>query len=226
MADLPEEGRYEFQDDASGPAEGPPGRSPEPGRRKPKGSAAREEFLANAAKATRMPLRDKLILTGFLAVLVGFAAFMAVRQQMQQSAEQEALQAAIHQFLFLPVRDRPGSRRARAGKVVLIDARKQALDRLHRALPEELRATTPAEVETIARMDYDRKVVGRFETGAEAVELNGTMTLIDRATRTFIAARSFSWGKPPTSIPRSSDTDDVTGPPPLKEMAAFLTEYR
>jgi hypothetical protein len=226
MADLPEEGGYGFEDDTSRPDGEPSGRPHGPRPRKPKDRAAREQFLAEAAKSKRVRLRDKLILIGFLTVLIGFAVFMAVRQEMQQSAEREAFGAAIDQFLFTPVEARPGGARPKVGKVVLIDAQKRALDKLHRAIPEELRASTPAEAETIARMDYNRKVVGRFEMGAEAVELSGTMTLIDRLSKTVIAKRSFSWGPPPKSIPRSSDKDDVTGPAPLEEMTAFLTEHR
>ena len=226
MADLPEEDHYGFQEDVSRPAGGLPEISPEPRPRRPKDRTKREQFLADAAKSTGMPLRDKLALIGLVVPLIGFAVFMAVRQIVQEKAETEALQAAISEFLFTPVEGRPGDPRPRAGKVVLVDAQKRALDRLHVSLREDLRAKTPSEAETIARMDYNRKVVGRFEMGAEAVELSGTMTLVDRASRTVIARRSFSWGKPPGSIPRAGYKDDVTGPPPLMEMVAFFTEYR
>jgi hypothetical protein len=226
VAELPEDDQYGFQDDMSPPHEAPSSRPRQSRPRKSKDRTSREQFLADAAKATRMSLRDKLTLIGLLVPLIGFAAFMAVRQIVQEKAEKEALQAAINEFLFTPVEARPGDPRPRAGRVVLIDVQKRALDRLHVALREDLRAKTPAEAETIARMDYTRKVVGRFEMGAEAVELSGTMTLVDRASRTVIASRFFSWGKPPTSIPRAGYKDDVTGPPPLMEMAAFFTEYR
>jgi hypothetical protein len=98
--------------------------------------------------------------------------------------------------------------------VVLIDMDKRAFDRLHLSLAEDLRARTPAEVATIAQMHYTRQEVGRFEMGARAIHLSCTMTLVDRASKTIIATRSFDWGKPPARIPRNGSKEDVTGAAP------------
>jgi hypothetical protein len=165
-----------------------------------------------------------------VAVLVGIcvavAVFMAVRQNAQNGAEQSAFQAAVDDYLFSPVEPGPGVAPPRAGKVVLVDVDRRAFDPFHLALPDDLRAHAPAEVATVAQMRYTRQEVGRYEMGARAVRLSCTMTVIDRASRTVIATHSFSWGEPPGSIPRAGDKEDVTGPPPLKEINSFLTGLR
>jgi hypothetical protein len=173
-----------------------------------------------------LSLRDWLIVTVGLAALIGFAAFMAVRQETQRSAEIGGLQAVVDAFLFAPVEQAPGAAVPRAGKVVLVDVGKRAIDDLHVALPEDVRAQTPDEVTTVAQLRYTRQEVGHFEGGARAIQLKATLTVIDRKTQTVIATRSFTWGKPPTRIPRTGATEDIVGTAPWKEITAFLKGLR
>ena len=151
---------------------------------------------------------------------------MAVWQTMEQNEERSALQAAVGEYLFTPQQPGPGVARPKVGKVVLVDMDKRAFDDFHMAIHDSLRAHAPAEVQTVAQMRYTRQEVGRFEMGARAIQLSCTMTLADRATKTLIASRSFTWGKPPATIARGGGKDDVTGLAPLEEIKSFLTELR
>src|SRR5262249_9634990 len=120
----------------------------------------------------------------------------------------------------------PGVPLPRAGKVVLVDVDRRALDPFHLALPADLRARAPAEVVTVAQMHYTRQEVGRDEMGAPAIRLSSPRTVTDRASRPGTASHSFAWGEPPGSSPRAGGKEDVTGPPPLKEINSFLTGLR
>jgi hypothetical protein len=226
VADPSQEGVYGFQEDPPQPAEGRPAPPPRPRRRPPKAPPAARPPAARAPKSKGTRLRDGVTVAVILGICISVAVFMAVRQNSQRNAEESAFRAAVGDYLFSPVEPGPVVSRPRAGKVVLVDMDKRAFDDFHLALPEEVRATSPAEVATIAQMRYTRQEVGHYEFGVRAIQLSCTMTVVDRASRTVIATRSFTWGLPPASIPRSSDRDDVTGPPPLKEITAFLTGLR
>src|SRR5262249_48884168 len=155
-------------------------------------------------------LRERIAVAVIVGICVTVAVFMAIRQSVQENAEQSAFQSTIDDYLFSPVQPTPGVRPPRAGNVVLVDMDKTPFDRLQLALPEDLRARAPADATTVAQMRYIRQEVGRFEMGARAIQQSCTMTLVDRASRTVIATRSFVWGKPPTRIPRTGSKEDVT----------------
>ena len=226
MADQSQDAVYGFAEDSPKPAGGPPALPSHRRRRPPNAPPPAASPPAGAPEAKAKRRREIVALVVIVGICVTVAVFMAVRQNVQESAEQSAFQSAIDDYLFSPLQPEPGVPRPRAGKVVLIDMDKRAFDRLHLNLNEDLRAHTPAEVATIAQMRYTRQQVGRFEMGARAIQPSCTMTLVDRASRTVIATRSFVWGPPPTRIPRGGDREDVTGPPPLQEITNFLATLR
>jgi hypothetical protein len=158
--------------------------------------------------------------------LFGFAIYMANKQSEERSAERAAFTPAVGNLLFTAKESGSGAPRPKLGKVVLIDADKRALDELQPYLPDDIHARTPEEVTTVVQMRYTRSVVGKFPSGAHAVQVGARLTVVDVPSRTVIAARSFDWGKPPTSIPVGSGSDDVTGSAPMKDISAFLTGLR
>lgn len=229
MADPSQEGVFGFQDDPPKPTKDRPAPPPPPRKRPPrlsKPGESAERAAARQAPKKAMRKRDIITVSVLIAIFLTVAIVMAVRQTMEQNEERSALQAAVGEYLFTPQEPGAGGARPKVGKVVLVDMDKRAFDDFHMAIHDSLRAHAPAEVQTIAQMRYTRQEVGRFEMGSRAIQLSCTMTLADRATKTLIATRSFTWGKPPTSIARGGGKDDVTGPAPLNEIKAFLTEAR
>ena len=212
MTSQSQAGEYRFQSD-----------SPESagGRFAPEGLPA-----ACAPKAQGLGLLGGVILIVFVAVLFGFAVFMAVRQQTQRSDERSLFQAVIGDYLFSPVELGAGVARPRLGKVVLVDVKQRKFDDLHLSLPEDVRALTPAEVTTVGQMSYTREVVGRYGMGARAIQVSCTLTVVDRASRTVIAKGSFVWDKPPSHVPKTGNQGEVTGSPPWREITAFLCRLR
>jgi hypothetical protein len=175
---------------------------------------------------TEIRTRDVVAVIVTLALIVGpifgFAFYMANRQSEEQSAERAAFKPAIGNFVFVPNETGRGASRPKVGKVVLVDADKRVLDELQPYLADDIHAKTPDQVTTVAQMRYTRKIVGKFESGAHAIEVSAKMTVIDVPSRTIIAARSFDWGKPPTRVPIGS-REDVAGTAPMKEINAYLT---
>jgi hypothetical protein len=225
MADSSQEEIFGFADEAPKRPEDRPA-PPPPRPRRPKKTQPTERSTPGAPLAKSTRTRDIVTVSVLIAIFLTVAIVMAVRQTMQQNEERSALQAAVGEFLFTPQEPGPGVARPKVGKVILVDMDKQVFDDFHMAIHEDLRAHNPAEAVTVAQMRYTRQQVGRFEMGARAIQLSCTMTLADRATKTLIATRSFTWGKPPTSIPRSGNRDDVNGSAPLDEIKAFLTGLR
>jgi hypothetical protein len=147
---------------------------------------------------------------------------MANKQSEDQRAERAAFKPAIGDLLFAATEPARAADRKKVGKVVLIDADKRAVDELQVYLADDVHAKTPAEVTTVGQMRYTRKVVGKFESGAHAIEVSAKMTVVDVPSRTIIATRSFVWGKPPKLVPIGS-REDVAGTAPMIEINAYLT---
>src|SRR5262245_10709868 len=116
----------------------------------PDGPPPPDPRLAPEAKAKR--LREHVAVAVIVVICATLAVFMAVRQHLQESAEQSALAAAASDYLFIPTEPEPGAPRPRAGKVVLVDLDKRAFDHFHQSIREDLRAHSPAEVATVAQM--------------------------------------------------------------------------
>jgi hypothetical protein len=182
-----------------------------------------------AGKKALGPLETVAVIVMVLLIagpLIGFAVYMANKQSEERSSERAAFTPAIGNLLFAAKEPGSGAARPKLGKVALIDADKRALDELQPYLPDDIHARTPEEVTTVVQMHYMRSVVGKFSSGAHAVQVGARLTVVDVSSRTVIATRSFDWGKPPTSIPAASGSDDVTGSAPMKEISAFLTGLR
>jgi hypothetical protein len=217
MADIPQDETYDLHEDRPRPARLRSG----PAR------AAGPDHKIPAAKAKGMGRLEWITVIVLLAVVIPVVVVMAVRQNLAESATRDAHQAAVASYLFTPVEPVPGAARPRLGKVVAVDLDKRAFDqRVFNLIPLELKAEATAEVTTVARIQYTRREVGRFEMGAAAVELSCTMTVADLATHATLGTRTFAWGPPPKAIPRGGDKSDITGTAPAEEIVAFLTGLR
>src|SRR5262245_33738153 len=128
MADQPKE-VYGFHEDPPEPAEAQPWPAPRPRRSPPKGPPAERPavVIEPAAKARRR--REIVAVVVIVVICASVAVFMAIRQNMQTSAEKSAFEAAAEDYLFSPVEPGPGVSRARVGKVALVDMDKRAFDR-------------------------------------------------------------------------------------------------
>jgi hypothetical protein len=228
---------FRFQDEPSpspaGGAPAPAGKPERPRRRRP----ARRDRPAEAPspsggagipwlKSRPHALRDGLLVAGLLVPLIGFAAFMAIRQVREESHERTVFGANVASYLVPAKELPPGAPRPALGKVVLVDADKRALDEHHFALPDDLRAYTPADVTTIVQVHYTPHQVGVYEGGGKALQLDCTLTVIDKASQALLGTATFHGPPPPATVSRTAFRQDVDGGLPMEEIIAFLRQLR
>ena len=222
---------YRFQDEPiPSPAGGsrPPAGKPERPRRRP---ARRSEPAPSGGsgipwlKPRPMTWRGWLVLAGLLVPLLVVAVVMAVRQVREEDQERAAFGANMTTYLVPGKELPPGAPRPAVGKVVVVNADKQALDDFHFALPDDLRAHTPAEVTTIVQFPYTPHQVGVYEGGGKALQLDCTATVIDKASQALLGTATFHGPPPPTRTPTEVGQDD-SGGLPNEEILAFLRQLR
>ena len=171
------------------------------------------------------PLWQWISLAAIMVPIIGFAAFMAIRQETQQADQRKTFGAAIDSYLALAP-GKPNDAKARVGKVVLVDVNKRALDETQFALPDDLQATSPEEVTTVVLSTIRRDQKGTFEGGGKAVQEHYSLAVIDKATGALIGSAEMTGPEPPKTVSRSGFGQDVSGGAPLDEIIGFLRAHR
>ena len=97
------------------------------------------------------------------------------------------------------------------GRILVIGARSKSLDYLTFSLPEDERAATPSEVETLIVVKRDTFTVGRYGNGGEARRQYIDLTIIDPVDKRVIGRRSFFGEAPPDAIRRQPGQGGATG---------------
>jgi hypothetical protein len=101
--------------------------------------------------------------------------------------------------------------------------------KLYWELPDELRAESPDEVETIVQSDWDYTVLAWYSDGRQkhaAVRIRCTVTVINRASATVTDSRVFLGSAPPLPdakyLGRDWERDKLVGSDPIEEVVAYL----
>jgi hypothetical protein len=166
-----------------------------------------------------------LLLLAVVAPLIGVAVFLAVRQSLSRSAEQEAFAAEMDKWVAPPA---AGPVKATPGKVAIIDVGKRELHYLHDrngGAGADMQAATPQEAVTVVQVRVTNKEVREYLNGRKGVKQTFHLTVIDKATWTKIDESSFEGGDPPESIRLKGGggtNEPVTGPLPAKEIYSYL----
>jgi hypothetical protein len=178
---------------------------------------------APAATKGKSPLWGLLI----LVPLIGVAIFMGVRQSRNRSAEQGVFAAEMDKLVAAPA---PGPVKPTPGKVAIIDVDKRELHYLHDrngGPSAEYQAATPEEAAIIVQVRVTDRVVREYVNGRKGVKQTFHLTVVDRATWTKVAERSFEGGDPPETIRLKGGggtNEPVTGPLPSREIYEYLRE--
>jgi hypothetical protein len=106
-------------------------------------------------------------------------------------------------------------------KLVVVDVAAQDLDSLHYELPDDLRASSPAEATTVVWLKWNKAQVGTYTTGGAAYQWHCLVTVIDLGTRTKIREQNFTGSPPPQSI-RSRRGTSHSGDKPNSQIVNFL----
>jgi hypothetical protein len=98
-------------------------------------------------------------------------------------------------------------------KMITIDMINRKVDSLYFQLPQELRATTPEEVETVVWLRWGQDYIASYEGGGKAIRHTCTVTVFDRATKKVVAQTTFQGEEPPDVTYTSAGEDDDGGKP-------------
>src|SRR5947199_9432348 len=138
------------------------------------------------------PAWQWMVLVAIFIPILGFAIFMAVRQEREHADERATFGAVMAEYAGPPVQGNPGAARPALGKVVMVNADNLSLDNLHFAIPDDLRAWTPAEVTTVVQLRTQDREVGRYEGGGRALQQTVTVTVFDKASRVLLGSATFT----------------------------------
>lgn len=106
------------------------------------------------------------------------------------------------------------------GKILPVNKSTKAIDLLYFELPNDLRAASPEEVETILWVECEGKVVNTYTDGAEARRIDCVLTIINKASNTMIVQTTFRGEPPPGS---KSGSGDRSGSRPTEDMVKYIT---
>lgn len=99
-----------------------------------------------------------------------------------------------------------------AGKMLIVDLREGEVDDLYFALRPEVRATSPEEVETLAQIRWEKRVVARYSNGAPASRWFAFVGIVDLASGRTLADQEFAGSEPPSRTRgRSGASGDKPG---------------
>jgi hypothetical protein len=152
-----------------------------------------------------------------LIVLVGVGTWYAVR-----TARRAPFRAQMASYLAAPTGvANPNVPRQGARKMVVVDVQDKDVDGLHFDLPDDLRAATPDEVNTVVQLRWNQAAVGTYSSGGKGYQWSCSATVIDRATQTTIGSQQFAGSPPPQSY-YGKPGESRSGDKPTPQVLAYL----
>jgi len=196
----------------------------------------RGQYPADAQpQAAAVPWWQALMVPCLVAaagMLLGFTILMARREDLaqqaqaqQRAAELTLLQERLPEYLRAGLRSELDKPPYVKGKVIVIDINTRNIDGTYFALPEDLRARSPEEVETIVLLEWGKLKVGEYEPtktnvlAVDALVLTCKASLIDKQRGLIVGESQFRGGDPP---PRLDVGKANYGPKPTPQIINWL----
>jgi hypothetical protein len=197
-------------------------RPDEPDEKRPRRRRNGEEPLDDEPRVKRRPRRSASSKSGMstiakiilwlggiglvFALLATLGIWLTVRNMRRAPFRKH-----MSEYLATPVGmpGRPGA--AAVGKMVVVDEQDKDVDSLHFDLPDDLRAATPEEVVTVARLRWAKNRIGEYQGGGGAYQWSCNVALFDLPSKTMVATQHIEGSAPPPSFvgrPGESRTGD------------------
>jgi hypothetical protein len=116
--------------------------------------------------------------------------------------------------------DAGGAPRSCGAKMITVDMTEREIDYFYFDLPDEYRASTPEEVQTVVQMKWTKYKCGEYEGGKPAYQQLCDVALVDKASGELIASQQCVGSDPPRSI--DSRSSSGTGDKPTAQILGFL----
>jgi hypothetical protein len=161
-----------------------------------------------------------IVLVLFFVPILGFAIFMAVRQEKHEAAEDAAFAAEIDELLRPPLDGTPPP--AAPGLFGELDVDERRLHDLHSTLWDDMRASSPAEADYIVHVHTIRDQVATYTSGSKGIKLTLELTVIHKPTWTVMGRKTLVGEDPPlVAADHGPDSDVVGTPPDRQEVIAY-----
>ena len=163
-----------------------------------------------------------------VVVLLGVGVTKSYLHFSQMEKQRAGFNSQIENYLTTDIGTASSNSPYLRGKLVTIDVDKGEADYwTYPKLPDEIRALTPDEVQTVGLIQWSYEKVGHYEdpeTGeqtGDAFQSHGHLTLIDWVDRTCIAEVDFQGDAPIQSL---SYDGDYKGWQPMFKVVDYLTD--
>lgn len=111
------------------------------------------------------------------------------------------------------------------GKAIVINKNEKTIDPIFFQLPDEIRANSPDEVGTVFLLDYDKKIVGTYGYGPDAVSgfaHSVTVSTYDTSQKALIDhPETFVGSDPPSGVTKNIKKE-VWGKVPERKITAYI----
>jgi hypothetical protein len=155
-----------------------------------------------------------IIVSSALYLLLRLTQYKLHLDQVQSDAS--AFNKIIHHYSFpSSIKFSQGSIR---GKILPINMNKMEIDQVYYDLPDQIRATNPNEVGTLAWLEWEAIPVGQYYTG-KGYTYKCTLWLVDNSNSVIIARNEFLGTDPPE---QKSWRGDAYGMKPDYKVIAYL----
>jgi hypothetical protein len=140
-----------------------------------------------------------------LGALKPYKAHLPEYLKTASAANPEQMEAAS----YLPVK----------GKVIPVDMKGKDIDPVFFDLSNDFKPKNPDEIGTIAALWWEERRIGSYGGKGGAYQMYCTIMVLDKATGTLLASKSFVGSEPPST---SQNGASQTGDKPYKEITEFL----
>jgi hypothetical protein len=165
----------------------------------------------------------------FMVPVLGFAIFMAVRQEKGEEAERQVFAAEMDQLTLPPKDGSPPA--AKPGNFAVVNVDQRELHFTHKHLWNDRRARSPGDAAYIVQLREVRDQVATYLGGAKGIKVTYHITVLDKPTWTVVGQKTFVGSEPPiVTVGHKGPDSDVIGTPPstdeLNEFYHSLVEQK
>jgi hypothetical protein len=160
----------------------------------------------------------KILLLGLLVIGLGVGGFFGIRYLARQG-ELGPFNDQIGDYTAPAARAKDETAYVK-GKVIPVNLKSKDVDWLYYDLPDDLRPASPAEVGTVAWLDWGEVKVGEYgKGGGGAFVQTCKVTVIDKARRAIVGETVVRGSDPPKSSRRGAS---ASGSKPTAEVVQYL----
>jgi hypothetical protein len=164
---------------------------------------------------------SSVVILGLFAVILGGVGIFFLVRYIYRSSVLSPFESSRNEFVSLRPQAGEPTNKPLKGNFIAIDVADNSFDHFYFDLPENLKATTPADVKTVVFLNWTKQQTHTYDPGNKPGYTHSCMVeVVDRETKTLLLRNNFVGGPPPASISGRSSSGE--GPKPTDFIIAYL----